>query len=176
MYIETSSPLNNRLWYVVEDWLNSMLQNTRYTKFKAVGSIRLLGEGPAWQRDVKVLWGSGYFLILWSRKNLVWRCLMKGDLAPEVELLAEVMKEKLWGTVLNSSPQYMKSLNGDNRNGRGNRNVKVQLSVWKASVLQKIFSLLKHGGKNNYHEETHKVFGEMWERTLFFLLVIHLAV
>lgn len=51
---------------------------------------------------------------------------MKGDLAPEVELLAEVMKEKLWGTVLNSSPQYMKSLNGDNRNGRGNRNVKVQ--------------------------------------------------
>lgn len=51
---------------------------------------------------------------------------MKGDLASEVELLAEVMKETLWGMVLKSSPQYMKSLNGDSINGRGNCNVKVQ--------------------------------------------------
>lgn len=53
---------------------------------------------------------------------------MKGDLASEVELLADVMKEKLSGMVLKSSPQYMKSLNDSSINGRGNH-VRVQKSV-----------------------------------------------
>lgn len=54
-----------------------------------------------------MLWGSGYLLILYRRKGLQF----EGDLASEVELLAEVMKEKLWRKLLKSSPQYMKSLN-----------------------------------------------------------------
>lgn len=61
-----------------------------------------------------------------EERSTIRRCLMKGDLASEVELLAEVMKEKLWGTVLKSSPQYMKSLNDSSVNGRGNHNVRVR--------------------------------------------------
>lgn len=61
-----------------------------------------------------------------EERSTIRRCLMKGDLAFEVELMAEVMKEKLWGTVLKSSPQYMKSLNDNSVNGRGNHNVRVR--------------------------------------------------
>lgn len=69
---------------------------------------------------------------------------MKDDLASEMELLAEVTKGKLWGKVLKSSPQHMKSLNYNSINGRRNHNVRVQQSVRKASVLWKTFALLKH--------------------------------
>lgn len=61
-----------------------------------------------------------------EERSTIRRCLMKGDLAFEVELMAEAMKEKLWGTVLKSSPQYMKSLNDNSVNGRGNHNVRVR--------------------------------------------------
>lgn len=61
-----------------------------------------------------------------EERSTIRRCLTKGDLAFEVELMAEVMKEKLWGTVLKSSPQYMKSLNDNSINGRGNHNVRVR--------------------------------------------------
>lgn len=69
-----------------------------------------------------------------EERSTIRRCLMKGDLAFEVELMAEVMKVyychysvmKLWGTVLKSSPQYMKSLNDNSVNGRGNHNVRVR--------------------------------------------------
>lgn len=61
-----------------------------------------------------------------EERSTIRRCLMKGDLAFEVELMAEVMKEKLWGTVLKSSPQYMKSLNDNSVNGRRNHNVRVR--------------------------------------------------
>lgn len=51
---------------------------------------------------------------------------MKGDLPSEVVLLAEVVKEKLWGKALKSSPQYMKSLNDNSINGKRKHNVRVQ--------------------------------------------------
>lgn len=61
-----------------------------------------------------------------EERSTIRRCLMKGDLAFEVELMAEAMKEKLWGTLLKSSPQYMKSLNDNSVNGKGNHNVRVR--------------------------------------------------
>lgn len=167
MYIETSSPLNNGKLWCAEDWPNSMLQNTCYTKFKVVGSFTLPSEGPAWQRDVRVLWGVTLLSdTVKEERSTIWRCLMKGDLASEVELLADVMKEKLSGMVLKSSPQYMKSLNDSSINGRGNH-VRVQKSVWKASVLQKTFSLLKHGQKNITMKKYTKCL-EKCEKKLFF--------
>lgn len=67
-----------------------------------------------------MLWGSGLLSDpVKEKRATICRCLVKGDFASEVELLAEVMKEKLWGKVLKSSPQYMKSLNDNIINGRG---------------------------------------------------------
>lgn len=50
---------------------------------------------------------------------------MKSDVASEVELLAEVMKGKLWGKILKLPPQYTKSLNDNSINSTGKHSVRV---------------------------------------------------
>lgn len=59
-----------------------------------------------------------------EKRSTIWRCHMKSYLASKVELLAEVMKEKLWGKILKLPPKYMKSLNDNSINSTGNHSVR----------------------------------------------------